>query len=256
VVLDVRQEEDMGHKLLTVTIFSMLLGCLQLVTSSIAQDAPAEVTSWTDGQGLYSYTFAHSNNPGGWLFNTFDPEDPNGCTRIVLRHMAGVTNIVMPEGWAQVTAPDSASDIWWVYTNGTFFLWHTSVVFHVYSAWTNPTAYSPTNSVAAYKINSMVVGCVDVHSSPPGWPGSFIGFQEFSYTGMRFPHIAAIQPLDAGLAVTIGDTCGATCRVETAISLEHSDWNKVTEIPSFSGPTNVVIPSLGGNAGFVRFVSE
>ena len=110
----------MGHKLLTVTISSMLLGCLQLVTSSIAQDAPAEVTSWTDGQGLYSYTFAHSNSPGGWLFNTFDPEDPNGCTRIVLRHMAGATNIVMPEGWAQVTAPDSASDIWWVYTNGTF----------------------------------------------------------------------------------------------------------------------------------------
>jgi hypothetical protein len=102
----------------------------------------------------------------------------------------------------------------------------------------------------------MVLGTAYDPSPPPLEPGYYVAFQRFSYTGMRFPHIEALQPQNGDLVVTVGDTCGASCCIETASSLRQGDWNEVTEIPSFSDYCNVVLPNTGGSVGFVRFRSK
>jgi hypothetical protein len=159
----------------------------------------------------------------------------------------GITNHLVPPGWTMTGSTDDM--VAWSYTNGTFYLDHTSVTFVLQTLWTNYVDY--TNALEAFFYRKGVVGAHICPTNDHG--GETVGFQKFVHVGPAVPHMGCGSSTPSAVTLAIVDSYGASCTVERIDSLIGSSWQDATSIPSVVGATNVVLPAEGNGPFFFRF---
>jgi len=155
-----------------------LLATLLLCGSNLPAQNLLSVTSTTDGNGLFSYTFSLGSDPYVWGLDT------NGQV-IIPSH--GILDIAGPPGWAATI--DTNDIITWQPTSGRVFLGQPTLIFSVHSSYTNAVSYDQMQEPYQMGIVAGVAYTLPDHQALAG------GFQWFSFVGPEVPEPSTISLL-------------------------------------------------------------
>jgi hypothetical protein len=164
---------DMAHRATRrkVAGFSKAIAILILASAWMASAQEyLSVTSTTDGQGLFSYTFGLGSPSYVWAVSP-------GAGDIQLQSY-GILDVISPPGW---TATVDANDyITWQPTSDTFYLGQPSLTFSVLSSYTGSILYDQWTEPDPVYPGGFVIGVICTMPDDQPIVG---GYETFTFLG-------------------------------------------------------------------------
>jgi len=137
------------------------------------------VTSSTDGNGLFSYTFNLGTSPYVWGIS------PDNGDIVMQSH--GILDIISPPGWAATV--DANELITWQPTSGTVYVGESPLTFSVLSSYTDSTVYDQWGVEDPTYLAGLIGGSLYTISDHQGVA---LGYETFSFVGPQVPEPSAL----------------------------------------------------------------
>jgi hypothetical protein len=157
-------------KLKTAGISRSLLTILFASAWMASAQQNVSVTSTTDGNGLYSYTFNLGSSSDVWGVS------PDNGDIYMQSH--GIIDVINPPGWTDTV--DANGFITWQPASGTVYVGQPSLTFSVLSSDTDSTLYNQWGVSDPTYLEGAISGTL---FTLPDYQGVSSGYETFSYLG-------------------------------------------------------------------------